>query len=115
MELRNKKDLIEQFIESLNISSSVDDDWISFVEKKKIEELEKIIENENLNHKATYNFIENAFRDWYVQKTWTWISKVLPPVSRFSKDKARSQKRKTVIEKLTSFFERFFDISKKEM
>jgi len=58
-----EKDLIEQFIESLNMSSSVDDDWIAFVEKKKIEELEKIIKSEKLNHKETYSFIENAFRD----------------------------------------------------
>jgi type I restriction enzyme, R subunit len=36
--LRNKKDLIEQFIESLDISAQVDGDWIVFVEKKKKEE-----------------------------------------------------------------------------
>jgi type I restriction enzyme, R subunit len=69
VELRNKKDLIEQFIESLDISSTVDSDWINFVEKKKIEELEKIIVNENLNKKETYSFIDNAFRDGYIQKT----------------------------------------------
>jgi len=115
VELRNKKDLIEQFIESLDVSSKVDDDWINFVEKKKIEELEKIIENENLNKKETYSFIENAFRDGYVQKTGTWITKILPPVSRFSKDKWRTKKIDSVIEKLTRFFERFFDISSKDM
>jgi type I restriction enzyme, R subunit len=63
VELRNKKDLIEQFILSLDISSSVDGDWIEFVEKKKIEELEKIITEENLNHDETYKFVENSFRD----------------------------------------------------
>jgi type I restriction enzyme R subunit len=39
----------------------------------------------------------------------------LPPVSRFSPDGQRTQKRETVIEKFMKFFERFFDISKKEM
>jgi type I restriction enzyme R subunit len=63
IELRNKKDLIEQFIQSLDISSSVDGDWIEFVEKKKREELEKIIKDENLNPDETYKFIENSFRD----------------------------------------------------
>jgi type I restriction enzyme R subunit len=63
VELRNKKDLIDQFIESLDISSSVDGDWIDFVEKKKKEELEKIINDENLNRDETYKFIQNAFRD----------------------------------------------------
>lgn len=63
IELRNKKDLIEQFIQSLDISSSIDGDWIEFVEKKKREELEKIINDENLNRDETYKFIENSFRD----------------------------------------------------
>jgi len=63
LELRNKKDLIHQFIQTLEISSSVDDDWIDFVEKKKTEELEKIIQEEKLDHDETYKFIKNAFRD----------------------------------------------------
>jgi len=115
VELRNKKDLIEQFIESLDISSVVDDDWIEFVEKKKIEELEKIIKDENLNHDKTYTFIENAFRDGSIATTGTAIIKVLPPLSRFSQDGKRTKKRESVIEKLTRFFEKFFDISNKKM
>ena len=112
VELRNKKDLIEQFIDSLNISSVVDDDWIEFVEKKKNEELEKIIKDENLNPKETQTFIKNAFRDGAISTTGTSITKILPPVSRFSKDGKRTKKRESVIKKLTVFFERFFDISK---
>jgi len=115
VELRNKKDLIEQFIQSLDISSSVDGDWIEFVEKKKQEELEKIIKDENLNHKETYKFIENAFRNWNVATTGTTITKILPPVSRFSTNGQRTQKRESVIQRLIKFFERFFGISKKEM
>ena len=114
LELRNKKDLINQFIQTLEISSSVDDDWIDFVEKKKTEELEKIIQEEKLDHDETYKFIKNAFRDWNISTTWTGISKILPPVSRFSPDGERTQKRKTVLEKLLQFFDRFFDISRKD-
>lgn len=113
VELRNKKDLIEQFIESLDISSSVDGDWIEFVEKKKIEELEKIITEENLNHDETYKFIENSFKNWSVPTTGTGITKILPRISAFTPDWKRWEKKKTVIERLTHFFERFFDISKK--
>ncbi|NKQ38589.1 MAG: type I restriction endonuclease subunit R, partial [Methanosarcinales archaeon] len=111
VELRNKKDLIEQFIESLDISSAVDKNWIEFVKKKKIEELDKIIKSENLNHDETYNFIKNAFRDGSIAATGTTITKTLPPLSRFSQDGKRTKKRESVIEKLTRFFERFFDIS----
>ncbi|MBU4331725.1 type I restriction endonuclease subunit R [Patescibacteria group bacterium] len=111
VELRNKKDLINQFIASLDIHSVVDDDWQKFVDKKKIEELEKIIDNEGLDHDATYAFVKNSFRDGSVATTGTAITKVLPPVSRFSPTGDRTKKRESVISKLISFFERFFDIS----
>ena len=111
VELRNKKDLINQFITTLDVHSVVDEDWRKFVDGKKIEELEQIIAAENLDHDATYNFVRNAFRDGVVATTGTAITKVLPPVSRFSPTGERSQKRESVISKLTGFFERFFDIS----
>jgi type I restriction enzyme R subunit len=111
VELRNKKDLINQFITSLDVHSIIDEDWQKFVEEKKIEELDKIIESENLDPEATYTFIKNAFRDGSVPATGTAISKVLPPVSRFSPTGERTQKRESVINKLSNFFERFFDIS----
>jgi len=62
VQLRNKKDLINQFIASLDIHSVVDEDWQKYVEKKKIEELDAIIEGENLDHDETYKFVRNAFR-----------------------------------------------------
>ena len=111
VELRNKKDLINQFISSLDMQSVVDDDWKKFVEGKKVEELEQIIANENLDHEATYAFIRNSFRDGSIATTGTALSKVLPPVSRFSPTGERTKKRESVISKLIGFFERFFDIS----
>ncbi|NIA11450.1 MAG: HsdR family type I site-specific deoxyribonuclease [Nitrospiraceae bacterium] len=110
VELRNKKDLIEQFIKSLDISSVIDDDWTKFIEEKKKEELDKIIEKENLNHDETYKFIQNAFRDGGVATTGTSITKVIPPISRFSKDAIRTKKRESVIRQLTKFFEKFFNM-----
>jgi type I restriction enzyme, R subunit len=111
VELRNKKELIEQFINSVNANSSVDDDWRSFVDAKKIEELDKIITDENLDRDETYKFIESAFRDGNVQTSGTAITKIMPPVSRFSPDQSRGKKRETVLDKLASFFNKFFDIS----
>ena len=111
VELRNKKDLINQFITSLNINSVVDEDWQKFVEKKKVDELERIIENENLDHDETYKFVRNAFRNGNVSMTGTAIAKILPPVSRFSPGGERTKKRESVLDKLIGFFERFFDIS----
>jgi type I restriction enzyme R subunit len=82
------------------------------VEEKKIKELEEIIKSEKLDKSATYKFVNNAFRDGNVSTTGTAISKVLPPVSRFSSDGKRSKKRESVLIKLSNFFEKFFDISK---
>lgn len=111
VELRNKKDLINAFITSLDVHSVVDDDWRKFVDEKKVQELDQIIESESLDREATYRFIRNAFRDGSVPTTGTAISKVLPPVSRFSPTGERTQKRESVLTKLSNFFERFFDIS----
>jgi type I restriction enzyme R subunit len=111
VELRNKKELIEQFITSINAESSVDDDWQSFVNSKKVEELDRIIAEENLDKDQTYKFIESAFRDGLVQTGGTAITKIIPPVSRFSPDQSRGKKRDSVLDKLSAFFEKFFDIS----
>lgn len=111
VELRNKKDLINQFIASLDVHSVVDEDWQKYVEMKKIEELDEIIKHENLDHEETYKFVRSAFRNGSVATTGTALAKVLPPVSRFSPTGERSKKREGVLDKLTRFFERFFDIS----
>jgi type I restriction enzyme, R subunit len=111
IELRNKKDLINQFITSLDDNSAVDNDWKNFVKQRKEEELEDIIKNENLDHSETFLFIKNAFRDGAIPTTGLQIAKILPPVSRFNPTGERSQKRETVITKLKDYFDRFFGIA----
>lgn len=115
MELRNKKDLILQFISNLDVHSVVDEDWQRYVEQKRIEELNSIIEQENLNSEETWTFMRNAFRNGTVTATGTDLASVLPPVSRFSPDGERSKKRDSVLERLTTYFTRFFDISRGEL
>lgn len=114
IELRNKKDLIQQFIQSLTPGSDVGDNWQSFVEARKWAELDQLIAEESLDKEATYTFIHNTFRDGYVQTTGTGLAKILPPVSRFKPTGDRTQKRETVIGKIRAFFERFWDISGSE-
>ncbi len=115
VELRNKKELIQQFILSLTPGTNVTDDWKNFVDEKRLEELERIIEEENLSKEETHKFVKNAFRDGYVQTTGTGLAKILPPVSRFTPTGERTQKRETVIEKIKAFFNRFWDISGGEL
>ncbi len=111
MELRSKKDLIEQFISALTPTTRIDDDWQTFIQQKKKIELDAIIKDENLNKEATYSFINNAFRDGYVQTFGKELAGILPPISLFSRSNNRTQKRLSVVEKLTAFFNRFKDLT----
>jgi type I restriction enzyme R subunit len=81
------------------------------VATKKLEELERIITEENLNAEATRSFIDNAFRDGSIPVTGTAITKILPPVSRFSKNNGHAAKKQTVLEKLAAYFERYFGLA----
>ena len=48
IQLRSKKELIEDFIESVNISTKVDEDWRKFVHEQKEKDLAEIIDEERL-------------------------------------------------------------------
>jgi len=109
--LRNKKDLIEQFVEFVSVSANVDAEWVAFVRAKKAEELDRIIIEEGLNADETKAFVENAFRDGAIPVTGTAITKILPPVSRFSKNNGHAAKKQTVLDKLAAFFERYFGLA----
>lgn len=108
--LRNKKDLIIQFVESVNTKAKVDAQWQRFMAQKKTEELECIIAEENLNAEATREFIDNAFRDGGIPSTGTAITKILPAVSRFSQSNGHAAKKQSVLGKLAVFFERYFGL-----
>lgn len=109
--LRNKRDLIEEFIDSVSPKAKVDAQWQAFVAAKKVEELERIISEENLNAEAARSFIDNAFRDGGISTTGTAITKILPPVSRFNKSNSHAVKKQTVLDKLAAFFERHFGLA----
>lgn len=115
MELRSKKDLIEQFIGALTPTTRIDDDWQTFIQQKKKAELDAIIKDENLNKEATYSFVNNAFRDGYVQTFGKELAEILPPISLFSRSNNRTQKRLSVVEKLTAFFNRFKDLTHRKL
>ena len=108
--LRNKKELIEAFLNSLNPKRDVDEAWAAFVATRREEELKCIICEESLKEKETREFMQNAFRDGFLQVNGTALPKVLPPVSRFTPTRDRARKRETVLAKLTEYFERFRDI-----
>ena len=109
IQLRSKKELIESFISSVNADTDVERSWRDFVQKQKAEDLKTLIESENLKPDETEKFIESSFRDGQVRTTGTDIDKILPPMSRFGGGD-RNEKKKTVIEKIKTFFERYFGL-----
>ncbi len=109
--LRNKKDLVEDFVDSISATGNLDQEWAAYVAKRQAQELNTIIEDENLKPDETRAFIDAAFRDGEIKTTGTAITKVLPPVSRFSADGAHGEKKQRVLTKLGEFFERFFGLA----
>lgn len=109
--LRNKKDLIEAFVDRLSVGEDVADEWRAYVAAKRQAELERIIAEENLKPDQTRAFIDTAFRNGQVRATGTAITTILPPVSRFTKGSNHGAKKQRAIDKLTAFFDRFFDLA----
>ena len=105
--MRSKKKLIEGFIAELNDIDDVLLGWRDFVNAKKEQELDAIIQSEKLKPKETRKFMEDALQAGEIKTTGTDIDKLLPPVSRFGGGN-RAKKKESVIEKFKTFFNMFF-------
>ena len=109
-QLRSKKELIESFIATVNTSTKVEDDWSKFVEAQKEADLVTIMEEENLKQDETRKFVENSFRDGELKTTGTAIDKILPPMPLFGATNSRQEKKETIVEKLSKFFEKYLGL-----
>lgn len=111
VDLRNKKELIEKFVDSLTPSSNVDEDWHNYVKEQKEAELNQIIAEECLKEAETKTFVDNSFKNGEIQSAGTSFANILPPVSRFSPSGDLAKKKEAVLEKLKVYFDRYFNIS----
>lgn len=109
MQLRSKKDLIENFIATVNTATKVDDDWIKFVTEQKKTDLDTLIADEKLKPDETRKFVDNSFRDGVLKTTGTDVDRILPPVSRFGGGN-RAAKKDGIIAKLQAFFDKYFGL-----
>ena len=96
-----------------NADPSVRIDFESFMNSKKKEELDKTIAEENLNKEEIYNFIQRSFEQGRVETNGTEVSTILPPMSMFTPNNERQEKKNKVIDKLLEFFDKFFSITSK--
>lgn len=109
LELRSKKELIDEFISTINADTDVNNDWRKFVVEQKESDLETLISEERLKPEETRKFIDNSFRDGTLKTTGTDIDQLMPPVSRFGGGN-RAEKKQTIVDKLMKFFEKYFGL-----
>ena len=112
-DLRNKKELILEFIDRINKDSDIYAEFEEFMNQKKKEELDVIIADEGLDREETYNFIQRSFDKGRVETNGVEISNILPPMNMFTPNNERQEKKNRVIDKLLEFFDRFFSITSK--
>ena len=110
-DLRDKKELIDKFIDDLTPDSDVDADWKRYVNREKREQFDQIITEEHLKREKAVEFIENAFQRGYVPEGGMELDSIMPPINPFDKSANRQGKIQTVLEKLKAFFNKFFDIA----
>jgi type I restriction enzyme R subunit len=105
--MRNKKELIEEFIKQMSLDVSIK--WEEYIKSKKYEELKKIIDEEKLKSKETIDFVNECFEKGEITTKGTKMRKILPKGSLFN-ESSTEQKNK-IFEKLKNFFSMFYDIS----
>ena len=114
IEFRNKDDLFYDFsklVKDKKIDcNSMYDEWINFIDKRKCEELDSIIEANNLNKNETYKYIRKVFESKGVREFGTDIDRILPKMAT-STASTRYQMKLDMYEKIIKFFDRFFTIS----
>ncbi|MDO5067589.1 MAG: type I restriction endonuclease subunit R [Propionibacteriaceae bacterium] len=104
--LRNKRDLIEAFVDTVSPDGEVDEQWLAFIAAKREAELSAIIEEERLRDGARA-FIEAAFRSGSLTTGGTALADILPPVSRFEPGGTRDEMKRKVVARLSEFFDRY--------
>src|SRR5699024_9922225 len=109
--LRNKRELVEAFVDSISSSGEIEEEWRKFIVGKKEVELQNIIKEENLRPEEATNFVERAFRDGAVATNGIEVTGSMKPVSRCSAAGRNGETRKKVIEKLQRFYDRFVRVS----
>ena len=110
-DLRDKKELIEEFVDNLTPDSSVDSEWKTYVNQKKRNEFTQLIENEHLKSDKAITFIENAFKRGYVPEGGIELNEIMPPLNPFDPSANRESKVKTVLDKIKAFFNKFYEIA----
>lgn len=110
--LRNKKELIEEFVRRYATDREVSQQWAKYVADQAHRQLDALIAEEELVPEATVDFMRHSFQIGEVERSGDRITKCLKPMSLF--DNSRASNKKHVLDRLCEWFDRFFDIFKFE-
>lgn len=118
-ELRNKADLVVEFVERMGVrpdgvahregadASELGREWTRFVARHLEEDLDKIIGDERMNPEKTRELVSRSFMGGGVPVTGTQLPDCLPKRSFFSPDGESELARHRVVAKLQEFYERY--------
>ena len=109
-DLRDKKELIMAFVDSLTPGSAVDDAWLEYVNGRKLAEFEVIVEEERLRRDKAVLFMERAFELGYVPEGGMELASILPALNPFDPSANRGGVMERVLERLKAFFRKFYGI-----
>ena len=108
--LRDKRDLIDEFIDSeegTDTPGDTDERWEQFMAIRRDQELNELIKSERLKPDETYSFVEEALRTGVVPTSGTAMTNLLPATSRFGRNANHDVVRARVGKKITALVDRF--------
>ena len=104
-ELRSKKQLIDTFLEGIHDVVDIISAWREHTARQREKDLAALIKEEDLKPEALMNYIADMFKHGAVKTTGEEITKFMPPISVF--DPSREQKKRNIIKKLYTFFNKY--------
>ncbi|MCQ2336515.1 MAG: type I restriction endonuclease subunit R [Paludibacteraceae bacterium] len=107
-DLRDKKELIERFIDSMTASGDVYEEWQKYINEQKKSEFSELITEENLKKDKALEFIEMAFTRGYVPEGGVELNDIMPPINPFDPKANRQGKVEHILDRLKAFFTKYF-------
>ncbi|MFP6071419.1 type I restriction-modification system subunit M [Helicobacter pylori] len=112
IELRNKKDLIMDFIDKYNKDQEVHAHFQDYIHQKREEEFQNIIEENRLNEEKAYSFMQHAFKGGEISFSGTKFPEIIEEKpSMFSQNSRYQEVKEKVAASLSRFFHRFCDLT----
>ena len=106
--LRSKKELIDNFLETINVDSKVAEDFKKYVIEKRENDLQEIISDNNLDDEKAREFVKNAFRDGELKLEGQDFDKLIPKTSFF--DSNRVELKEKVANILKEYYDKYSGI-----